>query len=194
MESISLRHFIKVLGTFVAAPVAWLHGVRRSADFSERPPGTDTRAKNEPIRILLVDDARACRLILAHFLRRIGGSHFNRVFEIVEAGDGLDAIKVLIDDGPFDLVCTNLQMPYLDGDELIKKIRAGISDHAGVQKPTSRTVPIILNSGRTGDAVRQSAMEAGADIFLECPIHMEEMVAAIQSLLSLDCNAANALA
>lgn len=71
-------------------------------------------------RILLVDDSRTVRLAAARIVRPLG-------FEILEAEDGADALRVLKDKGPVDAVLLDWNMPIMDGLTFLKSLRADAS-------------------------------------------------------------------
>jgi CheY-like chemotaxis protein len=73
-----------------------------------------------PRRILIVDDSKMNIMVLKAQLKNIGQ------FEVVSAGDGQEAIELLRAHGAacFDLVLTDMWMPRLDGEGLVKAIRA----------------------------------------------------------------------
>ncbi|MBR4654263.1 MAG: response regulator, partial [Kiritimatiellae bacterium] len=73
-----------------------------------------------PHRLLLVDDSRMNLMVLKALLKNMGD------FEIVMASDGQEALKVLEapDAQPFDLVLSDMWMPNLDGEGLVRAIRA----------------------------------------------------------------------
>ena len=74
-----------------------------------------------PRRILVVDDSGVNRMVLKTLLKKEGG------YDVALAGDGLealDALRAAPADRPFDLVITDLRMPNLDGQGLVKAIRA----------------------------------------------------------------------
>ena len=81
---------------------------------------TPCAAASSVHRILIVDDSRMNRMVLKALLGNAGD------FDTVLATDGQDALKVLQapDAGTFDLVLTDLWMPNMDGEGLIKAIRA----------------------------------------------------------------------
>ena len=72
------------------------------------------------LRILIVDDSKMNIMVLKAQLKNIGQ------FEVVSAGDGQEAIELLRAQGAacFDLVLTDMWMPRLDGEGLVKAIRA----------------------------------------------------------------------
>src|SRR5437879_3896697 len=67
------------------------------------------------IRVLVVDDESTMRYTVRGILEHLQ-------LEVVEAVDGLDALKKL-EEGDYQLVVTDIQMPGMDGLELLKKIR-----------------------------------------------------------------------
>ena len=70
-------------------------------------------------RILMVDDAPMNLTVMSAMLNRLGQT------EVAVARDGDEALALLkADPGRFDLVLTDLQMPKMDGDELVREIRA----------------------------------------------------------------------
>ena len=73
-----------------------------------------------PHRLLLVDDSEMNLMVLKALLKNMGE------FEIAMAADGQEALKILeaLDAQPFDLVLTDMWMPNLDGEGLVRAIRA----------------------------------------------------------------------
>lgn len=73
-----------------------------------------------PSRILLVDDAKMNLMVLKAQLKKLGA------FDVVTAADGNEALAALKHQGdaPFDLVLTDMWMPNLDGEGLVRAIRA----------------------------------------------------------------------
>ena len=73
-----------------------------------------------PHRILVADDSKTNYLVLLALLSKIGR------FDVVPAMDGAHALQILKTPGgkPFDLVLTDMWMPKLDGEGLVKAIRA----------------------------------------------------------------------
>ena len=104
---------------------------RAAPDAQERVPpaqgaaapaaGGDSAPSAEmPHRLLIVDDSKMNLMVLKALLKNMGE------FEIVMASDGQEALKALEapDAKPFDLVLTDMWMPNLDGEGLVKAIRA----------------------------------------------------------------------
>ena len=71
----------------------------------------------EDLRVLLVDDSNLSRHYLRRVFESIGISH------VVEAADGREGVAAL-EEGQFDLICTDYHMPEMDGRELAETVRA----------------------------------------------------------------------
>jgi CheY-like chemotaxis protein/anti-sigma regulatory factor (Ser/Thr protein kinase) len=113
-------------------------------------------AGNGPHRILTVDDSTINLSILSTLLRRIGD------FEITTAADGQLALDILQapDAKPFDLVLTDIWMPNLDGEGLLKAIRAN---------PALASLRVIAVTANV--ELRGKAGEMGFDDLLLKPIN-----------------------
>jgi DNA-binding response OmpR family regulator len=74
----------------------------------------------------------------------------------------------------FDAVVTGLEMPRVDGFQLIARIR---------HEPTLRGLPIVVLSSRTSQSTRQRALAAGASIFLPKSRHKRSLLEAVTSCL-----------
>jgi DNA-binding response OmpR family regulator len=117
----------------------------------------------EKKRILVVDDNKDLRDLVREFLER------KYQAKVTICGDGIDALFQIQQtcDIP-DLIITGLEMPIMNGFELIK----GVKVHAP-------GLPIILMTGRP-DAVPGSAQ---ADIVLGKPFRLEQLSEAIEALI-----------
>ena len=91
------------------------------------PPAADAQTRVPPVqqphRILLVDDSKMNLMVLKALLKKAGD------YETALSMDGQEALAALsaADDAPFDLVLTDMWMPNLDGEGLVKSIRANAS-------------------------------------------------------------------
>lgn len=79
---------------------------------------------------------------------------------------------VLGDTQAYDAAVLDIGLPALSGLEVLKRWRT-----------SGRTLPVLLLSGRCGWVERVNGLNAGADDYLEKPIHSEELVARLRSLL-----------
>lgn len=99
--------------------------------------------------ILLVEDSETVRTIFAQSLRAAG-------FGVLEAADGLEALESLRH-AAVDLVVTDLEMPRLDGFELIARLR---------EEPSFETLPIVVVTSNERAEARQRARELSASAFV----------------------------
>lgn len=113
--------------------------------------------------IMVVDDAPDVRETLGKLLEAHG-------FRVSLAGDGREAIQELRSAVP-DLIIVDLDMPHIDGWELIRRIR---------EAPAWSHLPAILSSGQDGTG---RADEAGFDASLTKPAAAAEILRAINTLL-----------
>lgn len=115
-------------------------------------------------RVLIVDDSRAHRLLIATILRRWG-------YELHEAGSGAEALELLSRED-IDLVLSDWVMPGMSGLEMCRTFRAGGGDHY---------VYFILLTSKSAREDVANGLEAGADDFLSKPISTEELMARISA-------------
>jgi DNA-binding NtrC family response regulator len=107
-------------------------------------------------RVLLVDDERTLRRVLARSLTRVG-------FEVVEVDNGLVALELLSRER-FDLVVSDVQMPGMDGIALLEALSTAES-----------AVPVVLISGSLEVQGKQEAIRLGAFDFLKKPFDLSEL-------------------
>lgn len=118
------------------------------------------------MRILLVEDCQTTRKLLAFYLKANG-------FEVVSAENGLDAIQKLGIE-KIDLVMTDLNMPYMDGIELTRSLRA---------EPALRHIPVLMVTTEADDTERVKALDAGANGYLVKPVTAESVSRSIKKIL-----------
>ncbi|GGY73405.1 diguanylate cyclase [Cellvibrio zantedeschiae] len=114
--------------------------------------------KNEQIKVLVVDDSDMSRKHVSNLFRR-------HLFQVVEAKDGVDAIKVLLDNQDVRLLITDYNMPRMDGFELVKNLR---------YKYDKTDLIMIGVSGESTEALSAKFIKHGANDFLRKPFHPEE--------------------
>ena len=108
--------------------------------------------------ILVVDDSSSVRNFINVSLSMQG-------FNVVVATDGMDALEKL-PGRLFDLVITDLNMPNLDGFELIAALR---------EMPEYKTVPIIILTTLTDSESRERGASLGIDSYLIKPFSTEKI-------------------
>ncbi|HEX2100465.1 MAG TPA: response regulator, partial [Candidatus Synoicihabitans sp.] len=117
-------------------------------------------------RILLVDDDAPLREMFAFALTSEG-------FDVAEAADGQIAFDSLRQQRS-DLVVSDINMPVMDGYELLTKIR---------QEPSLALLPVILMTARPAFSGLRKGMGMGADDYLPKPFSIPELVAVVQQQL-----------
>ena len=115
-------------------------------------------------RLLVVDDEKNLREGLAEHLRDTG-------YEVVCAGNGEEGWK-LFNNGDIDLVITDLKMPGISGDELMKRILA-----------RSPGFPVIILTGHGTIDIAVAAMHQGAWDFLSKPVDLDHLSLKVQRAL-----------
>jgi chemosensory pili system protein ChpA (sensor histidine kinase/response regulator) len=115
--------------------------------------------------VLLVDDSVSVRKVVGGMLARAG-------FTVHTAVDGADALEQL-GGRPFDVVITDLELPRLNGYELIEAMR---------RRPATRAVPLIVLSSRTGEKHVQAARRLGVNHHVTKPVNEAAIVRLVASL------------
>jgi chemosensory pili system protein ChpA (sensor histidine kinase/response regulator) len=133
--------------------------------YSPGEPAPALPRRGQP-RVLVADDSRLAREACVRMLLTAG-------YQAVAGEDGWEAWE-LLSERRFDAVVTALEMPRLDGFQLIARIR---------REATLRGLPIIVLSARTSKAARERAMAAGANVFLPKSRHRKSLIAAVAACL-----------
>lgn len=116
--------------------------------------------------ILLVDDCKTVRRMLEWILKPAG-------LRTLHAADGVHALEILRLE-EVDLAFVDLNMPRMDGIELVRSIRAD---------EKLRRLPVILLTTEGRDEDRRAAIEAGANLFLTKPYTPALLLRETESLL-----------
>ncbi len=113
--------------------------------------------------ILLVDDEESARHSFTEILKNLG-------YEVIEAGDGLEALS-LLKEQKFDLVISDILMPELNGYALAARIRSNWP-----------SIPVILMSAYLAHETVQAFLN-GAVEFIPKPIDPDALIAMVQRLV-----------
>lgn len=116
--------------------------------------------------ILSADDSASMRQMVRFTLQQAG-------FAVVEAADGREALDKL-SSTPVDLVITDLNMPVMDGLELIRNVRA---------LPQFKFVPILMLTTEAQADKKQAGKAAGATGWIVKPFNPEQLVAVVNRVL-----------
>src|SRR5262249_53751852 len=96
-------------------------------------------------------------------------------YEAAIAADGKAALRLLAERPP-DLVLLDLDLPYLSGEEVCRRLKAD---------PLTRLIPVVIITARDEFRTKIEAWENGADEFLTKPFHLVEVTGRCRSLLRI---------
>jgi two-component system chemotaxis response regulator CheY len=116
--------------------------------------------------ILTVDDSVSIRQMIKVVLAPLGHN-------VIEAGDGAQGLAKAKASRP-DLVITDLNMPVMNGMELIRALRA---------LPALTGLPIVFLTTESSDAVKQEAKKAGATGWITKPFSQEQLLGVVNKLV-----------
>jgi len=116
------------------------------------------------VKILVVDDDLELLRLIAFALRQAG-------YMVLEAQDGPQALAVFERERP-DLVVLDVNLPRLNGFEVLKKIRA-----------VSEGLPVMMLTVRTGEEDQVRGLDLGADDYLGKPFSPRTLLARVRALL-----------
>ena len=118
-------------------------------------------------RILIIDDDVGFRDLLRIHLSAAG-------YQVQVAEDGVTGGRALLANTP-DLIVSDLNMPFLDGFELLSLLRSDAE---------TAKIPVILLSGRSDGDTMARAVELGAADFLTKPVTRDQLLESIEACLS----------
>ncbi len=117
--------------------------------------------------VLVVDDSATMRQMVTYTLSSAG-------YQVVEAGNGKEAVGKLTGGTKPDLVVTDLNMPEMDGIALIKEIR---------KMAALKFTPILMLTTESADDKKKEGQAAGATGWIVKPFNPEQMLKVIQKVL-----------
>lgn len=119
--------------------------------------------------IMIVDDSPTVLKFVSYSLKTSG-------FKVITATDGMDALEKISSSGSnVDMIITDLNMPNMDGYELITTLRRN--------EKFSET-PIIILSSEEDDADKRKGSDAGADSYLTKPFKSSVLLYEVSKFLS----------
>ena len=124
------------------------------------------RGESRP-RILVVDDDPVTRELAVGVLKATG-------YNVEQATDGKAAIDMLSHDSRYSLMTLDLNMPRMDGLDVLKQMRASASTSG---------LPVIVLTGTDGDDAEIKLMNEGADDYLRKPLDPARFVARVRAVL-----------
>jgi two-component system chemotaxis response regulator CheY len=138
----------------------------QASDQSEPAPDLPINEPPMTKRILTIDDSKTIRDMLKFTLVDAG-------FEVLQAVDGQDGVEVFAKE-PVDLVITDINMPKMDGYDVIRHIRG---------KSDDKSIPILVLTTESEVEKRNIARQAGATGWMVKPFDPEQMVATINKVV-----------
>lgn len=115
--------------------------------------------------IMTVDDSASVRQMVAFTLKKQG-------YSVIEASDGRDALSKLR--GEVHMIITDLNMPNMDGIDLIKNVRA---------KADYKFIPIVMLTTESQAGKKQEGKAAGATGWIVKPFTPDQLLAVVGKVL-----------
>jgi len=119
--------------------------------------------------VVVADDSISVRKFVGRMLEKAG-------YRVKLATDGLDAAELIAQVG-CHLVITDLEMPRMNGYELMAQLR---------QSSTTRRIPVLVVTSRAGAKHRDRALKEGASGFLTKPVQEDQLIAVVAQLIGSD--------
>ena len=118
----------------------------------------------EKLKILVVDDESRMRKLVKDFLEREG-------YEVLEAGDGMEAMDVFYENQDIALMILDVMMPKMDGWQVCREIRQ------------ESKLPIIMLTARADERDELQGFELGVDEYISKPFSPKILVARVSAIL-----------
>jgi len=130
---------------------------------------SDSTPKIHRKTAMVIDDSLSVRRVTTNLLRSFG-------WEVIDAKDGVDALeKLAAADVPPDVFLCDMEMPRMDGLELVSRIRS---------QDEFRTTPVVMVTSRAGEKHRKLAREAGANEHVVKPFNDENLITLIEGMVT----------
>ena len=117
-------------------------------------------------KALIVDDSYTMRNMISLALK-------DKSFEVVEAGDGEEALSAVDKSDKFDVVITDINMPNMNGIELIRKLRSDVK---------FKFTPILVLTTEGGDDKKDEGKQAGATGWIVKPFNPDVLLSAVEKV------------
>lgn len=117
--------------------------------------------------ILIVDDSGSLRTVVRLTLERAG-------YEVLEAGDGKQALTCLSAQNKVHLIISDVNMPNMDGISFVKEVK---------QHPRHKFAPVIMLTTEGQDAKKEQGRAAGAKAWMLKPFNPPQLLDAVSKLI-----------
>jgi chemosensory pili system protein ChpA (sensor histidine kinase/response regulator) len=126
--------------------------------------------------VVVADDSISVRKFVGRMLEKAG-------YRVKLATDGLDAAEQIAQSG-CHLLITDLEMPRMNGYELMAQLR---------QSASTRRIPVLVVTSRAGAKHRDRALKEGASNFLTKPVQEDQLLAVVAQLMGTEAAHPNSL-
>ncbi|WP_265396653.1 SpoIIE family protein phosphatase [Leptospira levettii] len=130
---------------------------------------TEEEFEGEKLKVIVVDDEPINRQVLKNHLTLIG-------CDVSEAANGVDAIRLVRDEGPFELMVLDIMMPGMSGYDVCAVLRESYSLYQ---------LPILFLTAKNQIADIIAALEAGGNDYLAKPFDKRELISRAKNLITL---------
>jgi two-component system chemotaxis response regulator CheY len=120
-----------------------------------------------PKRVLVIDDSSTMRSLIAASVEEI------KDYEAVEASNGFEALKML-PAMTFDLIITDINMPEINGLEIVSFVR---------NHPSYKDIPMIIVSTEQSEEDRKKGLALGATEYITKPFEPEQLKKVVQRVM-----------
>ena len=152
-------HCIYITGKYTGFAVGILDAVLlKSAKYAEK------RVIMEKLKIMVVDDEARMRKLVKDFLVKSN-------FDVLEAGDGEEAVDKFYENKDIALILLDVMMPKMDGWEVVREIRK------------YSQVPIIMLTAKSDEKDELLGFELGVDEYISKPFSPKILVARVEAIL-----------
>jgi chemosensory pili system protein ChpA (sensor histidine kinase/response regulator) len=133
-----------------------------------RPAGQALAARTtDVLTVMVADDSTSVRRVVSNIIKGAG-------WKAIAAKDGMEALEILHSISPPDLILLDVEMPRMDGYELLSTLRA---------QEAYRTLPVIMVTSRASEKHRRRALDLGASGYVVKPFQDEALLNVIRHLV-----------
>lgn len=131
------------------------------------------------MKTLIVDDDFVCRLLLQEILKKYGQCHI-----AVNGKETVAAVRMALEAGaPYDLICLDIMMPEMDGQQALREIRA-LEEARGIISPG--WAKIVMTTALSDSAAIRAAIREQCNYFLVKPIRKDKLLEALREMKLID--------
>ncbi|SHM64144.1 DNA-binding response regulator, OmpR family, contains REC and winged-helix (wHTH) domain [Anaerosporobacter mobilis DSM 15930] len=116
------------------------------------------------MKILLVEDDKRLRKLIHDILKKEG-------YQVIEAGDGSEALKIFFEEREIELVILDIMLPLFNGIEVLSQIRK------------YSEVPVIMLTALGGEQDEIKGLNTGANDYISKPFSYEVLVARVNAIM-----------